>query len=193
MDFQGMISRFRIEGSIVKAEEYGNGHINRTYLVETDRKKYIFQKINTAIFQNVESLMENISGVTSYLTQTIRQRGGDVDRETLQLIPTVEGERFYRDEEGTCWRMYLFITEATSFDAVDKPEDFYASAVAFGDFQSLLAGYPAQTLHETIPDFHHTPKRYQAFCRAVEKDSCGRIVSGRRSVLSWRDSRKCPC
>ena len=42
-----------------------------------------------------------------------------------------------------------------------KPEDFYESAVAFGKFQEMLADYPAETLHETIKDFHDTKKRFR--------------------------------
>lgn len=176
MNLKEITMQFCLEGEVQSIEEYGNGHINATYLVQTTEKKYIFQKINTNIFKDVDSLMENINGVTAYLTKQIKERGGNPDRETLQVIPTREGKSYYRDGEGNCYRVYLFITEATSFDAVEKPEDFYASAVAFGNFQSLLADYPAETLHETIPDFHNTPKRFRDFLKAVKEDVCGRAA-----------------
>ena len=70
--------------------------------------------------------------------------------------------------------MYLYIEDVTSFDAVEKPEDFYNSAVAFGNFQRLLADYPAATLHETIPNFHNTVSRLADFKKAVKEDVCGR-------------------
>ena len=178
MDRGELIQKFAVEGNAASFCEYGNGHINRTYLAEIEqggkREKFMFQKINTDIFRNVDQLMENIMGVTSFLGRKIAEQGGDPNRETLQVIPTREGASYYRDEEG-CYRMYRFITGAVSLDAVRKPGDFYESAAAFGNFQALLADYPAETLHETIPDFHNTAKRYAAFRQAVEEDVCGRV------------------
>lgn len=190
MDLRAVVEQFCVEGKVQTIAEYGNGHINATYLVQTTEKKYIFQKINTGIFKDVDSLMENIQGVTGYLTEQIKERGGNPDRETLQVIPTREGQSYYRDDEGNSYRVYLFITEATSFDAVEKPEDFYASAVAFGNFQSLLAQYPAHTLHETIPDFHNTPKRFQAFLQAVKEDVCHRAASVQEEINFVLDHEK---
>ena len=168
-----------MEGSIVNVCEHGNGHINRTYLAETERngrrKKYIFQQINTEIFRDVDQLMENITNVTSFLRKKIQAAGGDPERETLQVIPTKEGKNYFRDGDRF-YRMYQFITDSVSLDMVRTPRDFYESAVAFGNFQALLADYPAATLHETIPDFHNTVKRFSAFRSALEADICGRAA-----------------
>ncbi|MCI9123422.1 MAG: aminoglycoside phosphotransferase family protein [Eubacterium sp.] len=175
-----VIQMFAVDGSVLSAEEYGTGHINRTHLIEMDqcgqRKRYILQQINTEVFKDVDKLMENIIGVTGYLSKKLTEQGGDPDRETLRVIPTRNAGSYYRDGEK-CYRMYPFIEDAVSYDAVKRPEDFYESAKAFGRFQSLLLAYPAHTLHETIPDFHNTKKRFAAFCAAVEADLCGRAAS----------------
>ncbi len=180
-----IVKLFAVQGTIAGIREYGSGHINRTELVEmTDSgqsRTYILQRINTDIFQNVDQLMENIVGVTRHLRKKIIARGGDPDREALQLIPTAEGASYCRVEDG-CYRMYRFITDAVSYDAVERPGDFYESALAFGTFQSLLADYPAGTLHETIPDFHHTPKRFADFRQAVEADVCGRVSQAEKEI-----------
>lgn len=180
MDKHEIVKMFAVEGTVADIKEYGSGHINRTYLVELGKdgqqEKYIFQQINTEIFHNVDQLMENIVGVTTHVSNKIKARGGDPDREALQVIPAKDGGSYCRVEEK-CYRMYRFITDAVSLDAVEKPEDFYESALAFGTFQSLLSDYPADTLHETIPDFHNTPKRLAVFCDAVKADVCGRASS----------------
>lgn len=66
MEKQKIIQMFALEGTLVGVQEYGSGHINRTELVEMERdgqrKKYILQRINTDIFQDVDGLMENIVG-----------------------------------------------------------------------------------------------------------------------------------
>lgn len=90
------------------------------------------------------------------------------------------------DSQGEYWRSYIYITDATSYDKVEKPEDFYESAVAFGKFQGLLSDYPAESLHDTIRGFHDTKARFLAFQNAVEKDICGRKASVKRKLsLSW--------
>ncbi len=185
MDKHEIVQLFALEGTIAGVQEYGSGHINRTELVEMEkdgqREKYILQRINTEIFHDVDGLMENIVGVTDYLRKKIKAAGGDFEREALQVIPTKDGASYCR-AEGGCYRMYRFISNAVSYDAVRSPGDFYESALAFGTFQSLLSDYPAETLHETIPDFHNTPKRFADFCQAVNKDVMGRVALARKEI-----------
>lgn len=131
-------------------------------------------------------LMENVSGVTAWLKKKIQENGGDVERETLNLVMTKDGLPYYVDEDGEYWRVYLFIENATCYDMVKDEEDFYQSAVAFGHFQRLLADYPAETLHETIVNFHNTVDRLDKFKTAVEKDVCHRAADvEKRFSLCW--------
>jgi Ser/Thr protein kinase RdoA (MazF antagonist) len=153
-DFQEIISRFSIRGSFVSAEPYGSGHINDTYCVVCD-KRYILQRINHNIFKNPVALMENIQRVTAHLAAKRVPRA-------LTLIPTHDGASYYRDADGNYWRAYVFIEGARTYDAVESPKQAFEAAKAFGRFQQLLADLPAPRLHDTIPDFHHTPKRFAA-------------------------------
>ncbi len=163
-------SRFAINGEVTYCERYGQGHINETYLVETDKGvQYILQKVNNTVFKDVPGLMGNIASVTKYLGQR------DPDpRHTLHLVPTREGEDYLVDEDGKPWRLYDFVTDSVCLQAAETPEDFYQSAVAFGMFQRQLAQFPADTLVEVIPHFHDTPDRYRQLREAIEKDVCDR-------------------
>lgn len=180
-----IIQMFAVEGEPVLVAEYGSGHINRTQLVELSQNgqisRYILQQINTQIFPDVEKLMENIVAVTSFLGKKIKEQGGEPDRETLQVIRTKEGGSYYRIGDEY-YRMYQFVEGAVSFDAASQPGILYESGRAFGRFQQLLSDYPASTLHETIPDFHNTPKRFAAFCSAVDADVCGRAASVKEEI-----------
>ncbi len=173
-----VISAFCLKGSLREKKPYGNGHINDTFLLVCDdaggERKYILQRMNHSIFKNPAALMENVANVTAYLRKVITERGGDPDRETLNVIRTREGASYYEDSLHNFWRVYLFIEGTVCLEKVESPQDFYDSAVAFGGFQQLLADYPADTLHETIPRFHHTPSRFQDFKRAVAEDPLGR-------------------
>lgn len=173
-----IFAHFLPEREILSVKPHGSGHINHTFLVTTeDGRKFILQKINTEIFRNTDELMENIVNVTAYLREKIIRAGGDPERETMTVIPTATGTSYYADAQGQDWRVYLCIEHITTLDRVERKEDFYENGRAFGNFQAMLADYPAETLHETIPDFHNTPKRYQDFERAVEQDVCRRADS----------------
>ena len=176
------MATFQFEGNIKSVETYGSGHINDTFLVLSDladgtEKKYILQRMNHDIFKKPEELMENILNVTSFLRKKIEEKGGNPERETLNVILTKDNKPFFADSTGEYWRAYIFIENAVSYDIVEKAEDFYESAVAFGNFQSLLSDYPAETLHETIAGFHDTKKRFAVFKKAVEEDIMGRADS----------------
>lgn len=177
---------FLFQGEPVSCRRYGNGHINDTYLLTckngAEETKYILQRMNTHVFQDPRGLMKNVSGVTSYLRSRIIERHGDPDRETLTLVKTRSGDVCCTDSIGSWWRMYLFIKGATTYDAVEKPEDFYQSAKAFGNFQCLLADYPVNELNETIRDFHNTPARLEALIRAAEQNKMGRAEYVKREL-----------
>ena len=155
---------------------YGNGHINDTYLVHSC-PEYILQRINKKVFTNPPAVMENILGVTKYLRKKIEEEGGNPNRETLNLICTIDGMPYYLHDDGEYYRMYQYVDHAKSYDLVENPMQLYHAAKAFGKFQNMLADYPAETLHETIVDFHNTKTRYQQFKDALAGDKAGRASS----------------
>lgn len=181
------IEHFKLDGTLLSADSYGSGHINDTFLLrhqlaDGSERKLILQRINHEVFTRPRELMENLSAVTGCLREQILHRGGDPERETLNVIPAADGKPYYRDSLGSYWRVFRFIKDAASFDALPDPESFYQSAVAFGNFQHLLAEFPAHKLHETIPDFHNTRNRFRLLLEAVEKDVCKRAASCRAEI-----------
>ena len=164
--------------TLLGAVRYGQGHINDTYCVlcqprEGDCVRYILQGLSSAAFPHPEELMENFVGITSYLREKIAANGGDPMRETLSVIRTRDGRDFYTDANGKVWRLMPFIENTDCFQSA-TPELFEASARTFGRFQRLLQGYPAETLHETVPHFHDTEDRFAKFQAAVAADKLGR-------------------
>ncbi len=180
------LGHFQLQGQLGEVRPWGSGHINDTFLVEGPCD-YILQRMNKAIFTKPWEVMENIVGVTSFLKDKIKKSGGDELRETLTVIPAEDGQSWYRDESGEFWRMYYRIRDAVSYDQVETEQDFYESAAAFGNFQQLLADYPAETLHETIPGFHDTEARYRTFCQAVKEDICGRAKEAAQEIEFFRE------
>ncbi len=177
-DYCMAAEHFDLAGKPVSFHYNNSGHINDTVIVQTEEggktRRYILQRINTDIFLKPDELMENIVHVTGFLKEKILAGGGDPKRETLTVIMTKDGAPLYRDAQGNCWRMYEFIEDTVCYDKPDLPERFGQSGYIFGKFQQMLSDYPAGTLHETIPDFHNTGVRYQAFLRAIEENPAGR-------------------
>lgn len=158
---------------ITYIEPYGSGHINSTWLAihkSADGKevKNLMQKISTVAFKNPAQLMENIVGVTEFLRDKVEEDG------TLTVIPTLDGKNFYVDEWDNYWRVYKFIDNATAYQQIENDNDFYTCGLAFGEFQQMLAEYPAEKLHETIVNFHNTPSRFADFKKALAEDKMGR-------------------
>ena len=170
--FKQILQQFAVN---TKIEPYGNGHINDTYCLTEPR--YILQRINTDIFKHPHELMENIENVTSFLREKIKKNGGDPQRETLTVIKTVDGKNYYQYDENNVFRMYSFVENTKSIENSKTPEDLYEAGVGFGRFQRMLSDYPADTLHESIKDFHHTPKRVEALKLAIREDKAGRAAS----------------
>lgn len=171
-----ILDYYGIEGTLNSSGAFGNGHINDTILLEIGDKKYVLQKINKYVFHHPDELMQNMDGITNHLRGKVLAAGGDPDREVLSIVKAKNGSLFWIDENDDYWRITRFISGATSHDIVEKPEDFYITGLAFGQFQSMLSDYPADTLYYTIPGFHDTRARYDRFIKTVEEDKAGRAA-----------------
>ncbi len=176
---QEVLAAFDLGAPVVGALRYGQGHINDTFVVHTqpeDRccRRFILQRMSAAAFKHPDELMENIIGVTDYLGREIEKHGGDRSREAMEVLRPRNGEPFYTDSAGGAWRVYPFVERTVCYQSAETPELFAASGRAFGRFQRLLEGYPAETLHETIPNFHNTEDRLAKFKAALAADPLGR-------------------
>lgn len=195
LNFESILEHFYVEGKVVDCVRYGEGHINDTFKatmdVEGKELHYILQRINNRLFTDVGKLMHNIELVTDFCRKSVMARGGDPMRGCLTLIRTKDGKAYYSDGKDY-FRVYVFIENATTYQSVREPRDFYESAVAFGNFANLLAGFDASQLYEVLPDFHNTKVRYANFLRAVEKDECGRKAETEKEI-EWVMSHKDLC
>ena len=177
MDIKKLTSVFALNGNPVSWREFGHGHINSTFKVSTDTgAEYILQKINKYVFRNPIRLMSNVMAVTNYLRARV-----DDPRMAMHFVLTKKGHSYFRDSEGDFWRMYDFM-QGFCLDAPESDEDFYQSGIAFGRFQELLSDFPADSLYETIPEFHNTIDRYRQFKASVAVDPLGRVANVQEEV-----------
>ena len=173
-----VLNAYDFPATLLGAVRYGQGHINDTFCIicqpqEGDAVRYILQGLSLAAFPHPDELMENFIGITSYLRDKIIAAGGDPLRETLSLVKTKDGKDYFTDTNGKVWRLTPFIENTDCFQSA-TPELFEASARAFGRFQYMLQGYPAETLHEAIVNFHNTEDRFAKFEAALAADKLDR-------------------
>ena len=183
MDYKELgraVNQFPITEEVVGIIPIGNGHINDTYAIsvntpEGERRKYVLQRINHQIFEDVETLQSNIFAVTSHVRRHLEQQGvEDVDRKVLTFIKTKDGKN-YASVEGNKWRLCYYIKGSKSYESV-SPKLAYVAGKAFGEFHSMLSDLPEGQLSETIPNFHNMSFRLQQFRDSVNEDRVGRVA-----------------
>ena len=162
-----IVSKFEITGKVTDVKPMGEGLINDTYKVFVEgcnKPKYVLQRINNAIFQDVDMLMDNINKVTEH----IRKKG----RNSLQFLKTNDGKSYFLDGEKY-WRVMFFVPDSITYQAV-TPDYSYIAGKSFGEFESLLADLK-EPLGEIIPDFHNIEFRLKQLRDAVAEDRVGRV------------------
>ena len=177
MNLEQITSQFAIQGEVAEIMPLGNGLINDTYRIKTvseNTPDYVLQRINHAIFQNVELLQNNILRITDHIRNKLQERGeDDIERKTLTLVPAKDGKLFYFDGNNY-WRITVFIPNSKTYEQVN-PEFSYLTGKAFGAFQHFLADLPGEPLGATIPDFHNMVFRLKQLQDAIDNNPVGRL------------------
>ncbi|MBQ0122766.1 MAG: phosphotransferase [Bacteroidales bacterium] len=166
-DLRQIVSSFDIKGEIESIKPLGNGLINDTYLATTagEGPDYVLQRINNAVFKDVELLQRNLETITDYL----RSKGV----RTLKFLPLKDGSATYCFRNGKFWRVSEFISNSFTYESV-TPEYSGICGKTFGNFESLLTDIPYR-IGETIPDFHNIELRVNQLKDAAKADAAGRL------------------
>ncbi len=157
-EIKRVCDEFCINGSFVSYEEMKQGNVNSTYKVnfiqpDGNLKTYIVQKLNTFVFKKPIQVMENIDKVTEHIRA---KKNGE---QALHFHHTKERNTYVIDEYGF-WRLFNYIPSKT-YDICEDLRVIKNAGKAFGEFQMLLGDFDAKLLHETIPFFHDTKRRYE--------------------------------
>lgn len=197
-DLREILRQFRLEEAypeILEPTELPGGYINSTYKIEARgavSRRYILQKINTFVFRRPVELMENVVSVTGYIRGRIAAGEGIPGQRTLTVYPALDGAWMHIDAQGGCWRCYNCVDDAYSPESAASEGEAYGAGKAFGAFLRMLDGYPIEGLHETIPDFHNTPRRYENLEAAAAKDEKGRCKNV-EAELAFACARRDDC
>lgn len=189
---KAILSHFVIPNEVADPQPLKIGFINDSFIVRAKHageKSYFLQRINHHIFQNVEGLQQNILKVTHHIRRKLEVAGEqDIDRKVLQLVPTKDGQLFYKTPEGDYWRVYVLIENTRSQEKV-TPASAELTGEAFGRFQCQLADLPFDALCESIPNFHNMEFRLQQLDEALAADSVGRKAAC-ADIIAQIDQRR---
>ncbi len=163
---------FNLDGTILKIEPFGNGHINDTYRIfieEPEKPDYILQRKNHHVFKDVPGMMENIVRVTQHIRKKMEEKGvRDIDKRVITHVQTPAGNYYFKDVDGNYWTVFLLIAGSHSVENIENPEHAYLAGKGFGRFQKQLEDLPGKPLNETIVDFHNIEFRYRNFRKALQ-------------------------
>jgi len=185
-DIKSIVKHFRICGELTEIRPLPRGHINDTYVLRTKKNKhivrYILQRINHTVFRDPPSVMGNIIRVTEHIRSRMQRIDPGLASRQLTVIAGVDDTCFHKDSEGNFWRVYNFIEGAVTYDTIESAELAYEAARMFGWFQEMLVDLPGPALHESIRDFHNTPKRFETFGAVLKEDTCNRAKNAKPEI-----------
>lgn len=170
MEIKAIISTF-IGESNPTFSAIDNGLINHTYLVEAQNKNYILQQINTDIFKNPQSIIDN------HLVINFVLKNSDYKRKIVDLISTNTGEFLVNKH----WRMTEFIENTVSHLKVPNPETAFEAAKCFSEFYSVLNAEDLD-LKETIPGFINFEKRISDYKIALKNATEERKINAKKEI-----------
>ena len=170
---QAAVHEFAIDGNLVGVAPLQRGHIHDTFVSTWihggARKRFLHQRMNDKVFQDIPAVMHNIETVSRHLRRKMDGKSTLDGFRVLDLVPTRE-DRGYLVADSGQWRTYTFIENTSSRDQCSRPEQAFEAARAFGWFTSQLADLDASHLRETLPKFFSTPHRLQQFEDALAED-----------------------
>ena len=171
--------------AIENIEPLGNGLINDTYKIMVQGKpKYVLQRINNAVFTDVDMLQSNIEAVTGHIRKKYESMGlDDINRRVLHFLKADTGKTYIVENEKY-WRVMDFIADSYTYEAVTPGYACYAGR-SFGDFESLLTDLEAP-IGEIIPDFHNIEFRLKQMEDAIAKDRVGQMREVEVQKLVYR-------
>jgi hypothetical protein len=186
MTIEDIAGQFATAGKLGELKVHAGGHINDSYrLVNSspDHPDYLLQRVNHFVFKDVPLLMNNMVLVTDHVKAKIQKESpGEEKRRGLTIVPTKDGQSYFKDPDGNFWRIIHFIEDHLVFDSTTDPAIAYEGAKTFGAFSTMLNDLQADKIGTVIPDFHNMKWRLTQLAESIRKDSAGRLKEVKKEI-----------
>jgi thiamine kinase-like enzyme len=177
-DLNNIISEFSVKGSVSNIFSLGSGHIHKTFRVITSSVNdddYVLQQMNTAVFKDLDAVMNNLEMVTAHIYQKLATTGDDLKRRVLTPVKLRQGGLVFTDNQNNTWRCFIYIPRHQIYDRAVSCEQVYEGGKSYGKFLQMLSDFPASRLKETIHNFHNMEMRMNQFSDACRFGKADRI------------------
>lgn len=191
MDLLKIAAHFKLEGKVDRVEPMGEGFINDTFIIRTVEDSvtdYLLQRKNKKIFTDVPAMMENIQKVCTHVRKKVTERNGNPEREAMTLIPAIDGNLYYLDDENEYWAVCVFIGDTLTYQSAKTPELAYQGGKGIGMFQAMVADLN-EPLTDILPGFHNIRYRFGQWDAVLAKDPVGRKAKLTEEI-GWVESRR---
>ncbi len=198
IDLDGAARQFISADASLVIKEFGNGNINRTFLVSPPprvARPFLLQRLNTHVFQRPELVMANICAITDHVNDRLAKAPGSIGRrwEIPAVLKTAEGHDHWRSRDGSFWRAISFIEGSWTLNVIGNPTQARDVGFSLGTFHRLLSDLPPEKLADTLPGFHVTPGYLRRFDKVIsgkwqaqtpEERWCLEFIAAHRSQAS---------
>ncbi len=166
-DVQFISNQFCVASNLESVAPLESGHINDTFLIVTkNNERYVLQKLNANVFNDVVSVISNKVNVSKHLLKV-----QDSKYETITFIETKDKAYYHMDNNGDYWNMMSFIPNSNTVSVANNEKLVFEAGKLYGDFISQTATLPAIKIKETLPNFHNVPLRFSQFEIALQNTS----------------------
>lgn len=183
-----IFKEFKPEGELISYKELASGHINDTYLIETNQKLFfVLQRINHSVFKDIPGLIKNKLKVSEHILKKLAHiPKKERTRRVLTFIGTKNENSFYKDDVGNFWNMMLYIDNSLTFEIVTNEKVAFEGGKLFGEFLKLTNDFNTNQLIEVIPKFHDMSFRFSQFEESLKVASNERLEQAKRYIdLVW--------
>lgn len=154
----------------------GNGLIHKTWKLIAGDRVYVLQCVNQQVFREPFKIAENLRLLENYV------RSSDPTYHFVSPLPTVTDDRMCV-LDGIYHRLFPYVDNSTTYDAIPSPDLAYEAAFQFGRFAKAFAGFDPEVLNATIPQFHDLAFREHQLKNALSHGNTKRKKRSRELIL----------
>jgi Ser/Thr protein kinase RdoA (MazF antagonist) len=178
---------------VIAVEPLGNGFINDTFLVTTDVKPFVLQKINQQVFPQPTQIMANLTALNQHVKQN---NYPNISLKIPDLLETQSHSTFVCDNQDNYWRALSYIENTESLETINNLEQARQVGYALGQFHRLTQNIEVSKLYDTLPGFHIAPgyldnyERARRRAKIPENTYCRDFISNFQYVVHDLEAAK---
>lgn len=175
---KNIFNAFNQDSNYSSHSELNIGHINDTFLVDTDSgNKYILQRINHHVFKDVAGLVNNKVLISNHIKSKFPKLSEEEFSKTnLIFIKANNTNFYYHEQDGNFWNVMVFIEDSITYETAKNEDIAYEAGKLLGEFLNLTTDFRSSQLVDVIPYFHDMSFRFKQYAYSVQSAPKDRLL-----------------